>query len=194
MNAMKSLLAGAALLFAFALVAPQPAAAAVGCGAGVSDCMLVFDANGNLLASTSVLENQENPNQIYTVNGIAPDPNQFGNATSLVEPNAGGIAACQQSAQFCSDVFGVASVNGNLVLGFSSDDENTTPFGNQGANFLIENTAGPYDATRYLSPDLQAAGDTARFFSDVEAPEPGSLMLIGSALLGFGWIRRRRNS
>lgn len=35
--------------------------------------------------------------------------------------------------------------------------------------------------------------DTINFISDVEAPEPGTLFLLGSGLLGLGYFTRRRN-
>ena len=124
-----------------------------------SDCMLVFDGTGALVASTTVAEAVEDPNAVYTVPGIAIDPAQFGNATTLIE------AGSNSATGPFSDIFGVASTGGGLFLAFSSDNEVTTPFGSQGAIFLQETIAGPYDATMYLDPMLRAAGWTAQFSS-----------------------------
>jgi hypothetical protein len=103
----------------------------------------------------------------------------------LVEP--GGNA----TNQVASDVFGVFAESGGFVLGFISDIENAPP-GGVHPPLLPETTAGPYDATVFLSPTLQAAGDTAQFFSDVDIPEPTSMALLVAALLGFGFVGRRR--
>ena len=94
-----------------------------------SDCMFVFDGTGALVASTTVAEAVEDPNAVYTVPGIAIDPAQFGNATTLIE--AGGNSA---TGPF-SDIFGVASTGGGLFLAFSSDNEVTTPFGARARSF-----------------------------------------------------------
>ncbi|MBZ5648428.1 MAG: PEP-CTERM sorting domain-containing protein [Acidobacteriia bacterium] len=151
----------------------------------LSDSLTVFDPAGNVAYSISVTEALEDPNEIYFINvsGLI-DPNQYANATTLVEPDGS-----------YSDIFGVGSINGTLYLSFNSDIEGfPAAYGSQGAIFLPEGQGGVFDATMYLDPGLQAQGFTAQFFSDgdVVVPEPGTLTLLATGLLGtLGSIRKR---
>jgi hypothetical protein len=151
------------------------------CGVNFSDCLVVFDAAGVVFSFVTATE-VENPQTVFTVPGVAPDPARIGFPTNLIEPGG---------SNMFSDIFGVASLDGALFLAFSSDDEVTVPFLPIGPISRSETTAGPYDATMYLSPTLRSAGFTAQFFSDVEVPEPPSPILVASGLLGLALIRRR---
>jgi len=151
----------------------------------ISDYFRVTDPNGKVVYQFAVSEGIEDPNEIYFINvkGLV-DPSQFGNATTLVEPDGS-----------FSDIFGIASINGDLFLAFNSDSE-TSPaaYGNQGNIFLEEGQGGTWDATMYLNPSLQAQGYTAQFWSDgdVVVPEPGTMALLGAGLMGvIGSLRKR---
>ncbi len=155
--------------------------------AGYSDCLLVYDANGALVAADSiwVTESQENANGasfIYS-SPVATDGSQFGNATVLQEPGV-------DVSQGYSDIFGIASTGGGLFLSFASDtDTSLVNFGQFPMTFL--ETPAPFSATLYLDPGLQAAGWTATFQSDA-VPEPSTwaLLMIGFAGLGYAGFRR----
>jgi len=106
--------------------------------------------------------------------------------TALVEPGGS-----------FSDVFGVAETSpgcdGERCLAFTSDTE--TPqavFGPFPGVTIVPENGGVHDATRYLHPDLVEQGFTAQFTSDTEVPEPSTLALLASGLIGMLPIVRRK--
>jgi hypothetical protein len=155
------------------------------CGPNPSDCLVVFDPVGAVVSFAAVSE-PEDRTILHVVPGVEPD--RTAPATTLIEP--GGT---QANGPY-SDTFGVGGVGNVLGLAFFSDDEvNSAPMAGGSQIFLFETSAGPYDATMLLSPALRAEGFTAQFFSDLDVvPEPTSAILLGSGLLGFVVICRRK--
>lgn len=154
---------------------------------GISDSLTVYAPTGAIVGQAIQCESGEDASVIDYLIGIPIDPNQFGNATDLIELGTGAN----------SDIFGIAagcnSDQGDLCLAFASDTETQgVDFGTFPLTFL-ETTAGPWNATFYLDPQLQALGYTAQFFSDAEnVPEPLTLSLFGAGLIGLGALRRRK--
>lgn len=169
---------------AIACVAAPAAAIPVN---GLSDGMFVLDPNGNIFASMTNTEADEvanGPAFIYSIfDPTLIDPAQFGHATVLIEPDGTD-----------SDIFGVASVAGGLLLSYSSDVEGLPAHYGGDPNFIYlpEGPGGFYDATKYLSTALQAQGFQAVFYSDPEVPEPSTLVLAAFGLIGLAVSRWRR--
>lgn len=169
-------------------------AAVPGVADAISDTLTVYNPNGTIFSEVSALESQEDngTNVFFIGNPFIADPAQFGKATTLCE--VAGCNATSRPIDF-SDIFGVVKENiggQNLFfLGFTSDGENGTALGNQGVTFLLEVPGFAFDATKYLLPSLQSQGYTATFVSDGEVPEAGTLVLLGTGLLGMMGVSRR---
>jgi PEP-CTERM motif len=160
----------------------------------LSDAFVVFNGKGQVKFEVTAPENSSEISShlyIFKVGNPGINPAMLGLATILTERGAPGTI---------SDVFGICACGGSggkaLALAFQSDGSTPlTPSSKWDLTrpiTLREITAGPYNATEYLSPKLTALGWTAEFFSDVDVPEPATwaLMLAGFGMAG-GALRYR---
>ena len=162
---------------------------------GDSDVLTVYDPAGAVYAQVFAFGNEEANNTYYFDPAAVPvDSTQFGSYTTLLESD--GVT--------WSDTFGIATVGGREVLAFISDPQTATapPPPLPGLTFIeLQDRVAPspepdpdslfltipYNATRYLSPDLRNLGYTADFRSDVaRVPESTTLSLLGLGLIGLG--------
>lgn len=109
----------------------------------------------------------------WTTNGTPAEPITAGSGFGVeLDPNPSNSAAGK-------DVF-------NFV--------GAAPFGPT-TSAAIEVFSDPYDFMNTLGVDTSTANGLVFGVQLTEAvPEPGSLALFGTALLGFGWFRRRRGA
>jgi hypothetical protein len=173
------------LLGAIPLLA-TPCTIANGC---LSDRLWIVDPTGKQVYGKPVHEYSEVGNQIYFINvPTLIDPTLYGHPTVMLEPP--GYTAV-------SDVVGVVFVGGSFFFGFKSDSDNGVPvtFGGGSPVFINELPHSTVIVTRYLTPQMRAAGYTAFFRSDfTDTPEPATLAMLGAGLAGLVLARKRVRS
>jgi hypothetical protein len=200
---MKRLTSTCLAVSAIALIAPRPASAAAliidDTAVGPTMTFSLNDFEGGfILNGTLVQQGINNPvtitvPEVGTAGGPVVQSFSADWITGGLTPAAGVIAFQEGSipvSQGVSDIltftYSVGALGGHLVGTFESDlDPGLLPLP-PGATVVAEGT--PFS--------FNNGNITASAISDVDAavPEPATLTLLGSALLGFGFLRFRRKT
>jgi hypothetical protein len=164
-------------------------------GGIISDWLRIYNPSGIVAYEVSVTESQEenNPNEVYYINTgnlVLVDINMYRKPTALLETS--GPLQGQYSDLIGIGAFGPVG-NKQFYLAFTSDTELSQASGDpyKLAPYKYNETHPVWNVTMYLHPDLQAARWKAEFYSDLEAPLPGTLLLFGSGLAGLAVMRRK---
>jgi hypothetical protein len=205
---MKHLISTCLAILAIALIAPRPASAAF---LSINDSTapegsIIFNVGqfdrgvGFVLNGTTIMSPSEGTGSATVSEGPSPTSGgpitynftgQFATGGPLVSPTSGTIAFTEAGGGI-SDILtfsytgggtgGVATLTGSFV----SDLDPSSLVAPPGATLVPETTAGfGFNNINILA---SAVSDV------VETPEPGSLALLGGALLGFGLLRFRRKT
>jgi hypothetical protein len=145
----------------------------------VYDEIIYQDASGTILASViaTPAEIAANPNAFFYLPGVDFDATQIGNYGDIVDAAGNPI-----------ELFGIANggPDGNDLAFTFETNAAAEPVQNP-----VMATGAPISMTMYLSPALQAAGNTASLIvsstsSAVPEPITWALMVVGFAAIGCG--------
>ena len=159
------------------------------------------------------LGTSESPNAFLDITGNAKNTGAGSGANALIieATDVDYIGAVGGIASFTYNVGGTvgAGIGNNAVFNSWVDDGNNPfihtslistlgPFGPGG---FSQNGSGsgpatdPFSLSNAITISHATVGATSSFNGELSGvPEPGSLFLLGSGLIGLGWLKRKRNS
>jgi hypothetical protein len=192
---MKRLMSSCLAIAAIGLIAPRPAVAAAliinDAGAEPNIVFTVNDYEGGFVLDGTTIQSGLNNQQSVTVSdgtlhtfsghwitgGLVP-------ASSIIAFAENGIPPAQGVSDILTFTYTAGGLGGNLTGTFESDID---------AGLLLPLPPGATVVAEGAPFVFSNGNITASAVSDVDAvPEPATLALLATALLGFGVIRRRR--
>jgi len=206
MKEMKRLISTCLAVSAIALIAPNYAnAAAITINDATTEGFIIFSANdfeggffvdGTLLqtglnnpASRTVSEGTAGAPITHTFSGMWLTPGGLTPSTQTIAFQEGSTPPAQGVSDILTLTFS------NTTLGGAAAGLVTGTFVSDLDPFLLPLPPGAIVVSEATPFSFSAPFLTGTVVSDVDAvPEPGTLTLLGSALLGFRFLRRRRKT